>query len=99
MEMGSNTSAKSFDPCQPAQSAQADMNRYFLPYVDFLRCQRNVIPFDSVGRKTKSALMIKSCFARAWIFRNIVNAHASLRMMYMFPVSSITVSVFATHIC
>ena len=25
-----NSTAKNFDPCQPAQSAQADMNRYFL---------------------------------------------------------------------
>ena len=30
VKMGINTFAKSIDPCQPAQSAQADMNRNFL---------------------------------------------------------------------
>ena len=31
-----NAFAKSIDPCQPAQSAQADMGRYFSPSLNFL---------------------------------------------------------------
>ena len=34
-----NVSAKSIDPCQPAQSAQADMGRNLLPIVQFLHVQ------------------------------------------------------------
>ena len=32
---GFNVSAKSIDPGQPAQSAQADLGRFFLPFVYF----------------------------------------------------------------
>ena len=35
------TSAKSFEPCQPAQSAQADVGRNILLYLDFVPIREN----------------------------------------------------------
>ena len=35
-----NALAKSVDPCQPAQSAQADMGRHFSPSLNFLHIKR-----------------------------------------------------------
>ena len=49
MEKGLNASAKGFGPCQPAQSAQTDMDRNILLLVDFQRIKRQVKKHDSVG--------------------------------------------------
>ena len=35
-----NASEKSIDPCQPAQSAQADMGRKFSLFFNFSACQK-----------------------------------------------------------
>ena len=40
---------KSFDPCQPAQSAQADMDRNFSLSLNFSACQKTVLHCDSSG--------------------------------------------------
>ena len=43
-----NAFAKSFGPCQPAQSAQTDMGRNFLLYVNFSACQRTALHHNQV---------------------------------------------------
>ena len=47
-----NASAKSIDPCQPAQSAQADMSRNFLLLDNLLQVKAQWIR-DSLSSKTK----------------------------------------------
>ena len=49
-----NVFAKSIGPCQPAQSAQADMGRYFSLS---LHRQRTVLHHDSIGCLTKWTFM------------------------------------------
>ena len=49
VKTGLNASAKSFDSCQPAQSAQADMNRIVFETGPFSACRRTIPHYESVG--------------------------------------------------
>ena len=49
VKRGFNASAKSIDPGQPAQNAQADLGRYFLPSVNCLYIKGRVLTQDSSG--------------------------------------------------
>ena len=89
-------SAKSIDSGQPEQSAQADLNRNFLPLVKF-EYQNTVPPTDlfESGMSTGKACM--AFRSRRSYSTNQVSAHASSGMMYLFPGSTISLSEFVTH--
>ena len=81
-----NASAKSIDPGQPAQSAQADLGRNFLILVNFLLIKgpnyltiHSAVKTKSRMRKAKACMTLRSNRQHSI---NRVSAHASLSMTY-----------------
>ena len=66
--MGLNTSAKGFDPCQPAQFAQADINETFLRLVNFLNVLVQVYTMVQLLKKLDFVDLMCSCNAFFGIF-------------------------------